>query len=93
MNMPSKTTIAGLLSGMIAVLSVMVSFQTPAALLTPGVQHTLLILTTTALLVIGVARAVVGFLQNDAPPPASVAPITVTVPVPVTINPAPKDKP
>jgi hypothetical protein len=84
-----KTTTASILSALMVTLSTLVAFQTPAALLTPGASRILLYITTGATLLASLCRVWVGLLQNDAPPPASIAPITVTVPVPVTVIHAP----
>ena len=65
----SKSTINGVLALLITILTAVLTYQVPAALLTPSLSHTWLIITAVCTLVCGVLRAVVGFLQNDAPAP------------------------
>lgn len=64
----SKTSIAGVLSFLIATLTTLIAFQVPSTLMTPGASKTLLIITTAANLIVGLLRVWVGLLQNDAPP-------------------------
>ncbi len=67
----SKTTINGVLALLITILSSVMAYQVPSALMTPGASHTWLWVTAICNLICGILRAVVGFLQNDTPPPAS----------------------
>ena len=66
----SKTTLNGVLALFITVLSSVMAYQVPSAMLSPGQQHTWLWITGICNLLCGVLRAVVGFLQTDSPSPA-----------------------
>ena len=75
----SKTTINGVLALLITILTTVLAFQVPTALMTPGQTHVWLWITSACGLTCGILRAVVGFLQGDTPPvfsakPAPVAP-------------------
>ena len=63
----SKSTINGVLALLITVLTAVLSYQVPAALLSPDLSHTWLIITAVCTLACGILRAIVGFLQNDSP--------------------------
>jgi hypothetical protein len=63
----SKTTINGVLALLITILSSVMAYQVPAAMLSPGQMHTWLWVTGICNLICGVLRAVVGLLQNDSP--------------------------
>jgi hypothetical protein len=63
-----KTTVNGILALLITVLTAVLSYQVPTALLTPQASRAWLWVTAICTLVCAIARAVVGFLQNDAPP-------------------------
>jgi hypothetical protein len=65
-----KSTIEGIVGALIAVFTAILAFQVPSALLTPQATHIWLWVTTGITLALAIARAVLGFLQNDAPPPA-----------------------
>lgn len=69
----SKTTLAGVLSFLIATLTTLTAFQVPAAVMSPGASHTWLIVTVAANLVVALCRVWVGLLQGDAPPVSTVA--------------------
>ena len=88
----SKTTIEGILSLITTICLALTTIQIPANLQTTGTVHIWAWVTFILTVVFAISTAVVRFLQNDAPPAASIAPITVTVPVPVTVNPIPKEK-
>ncbi len=64
----SKTTINGVLALLITILSTVLAFQVPTALMTPNQTHVWLWITTACGLICGVLRAIVGFLQGDTPP-------------------------
>jgi hypothetical protein len=63
----SKTSINGVLILLIAILTSVLAYQIPAALLTPGMSHDWLWITAACNLIVAILRAVVGFLQGDAP--------------------------
>ena len=63
----SKTSVNGVLALLITVFTSVLAYQIPAALLTPSVSHTWLIITGALNLLCGILRAIVGYLQNDAP--------------------------
>jgi hypothetical protein len=67
----SKTSIQGALGLIITIALVLTSIQIPSSLATPEVTHIWLWVTTILAVVAAVARAVVGFLQGDAPMPAA----------------------
>jgi hypothetical protein len=73
----SKTTLNGILALLITILSSILSYQIPTALLNPQASRMWLIVTAVCTFLSGILRAIVGFMQNDAPPnpPAPVAPI------------------
>ena len=64
----SKTTLNGILALLITILTALMTYQVPTALLTPQASHTWLVITAVANLACGILRAIVGFLQSDAPP-------------------------
>ena len=63
----SKTSIAGVLSFLVATLTTLTAFQVPAAF-APGGSKILLIVTTVANLIVALCRVWIGLLENDAPP-------------------------
>lgn len=63
-----KTTVAGLLSFMIATLTTLTAFQVPAALQANS-DKTWMYVTLGANLLLGLCRVWLGLIQNDAPPP------------------------
>ena len=68
-----KTTVEGILAGLIGTLTGVMTFQVPAALLTPQGTHTWLWITVGCNLGCIIGRVWLGILQNDAPatPPAA----------------------
>lgn len=68
----SKTTAAGILSALIGVLTSIMTFQVPAALLNPQASRTWLYIVTACNLGTIILRVIVGALQNDAPPPGMI---------------------
>lgn len=61
-----KTTVQGLL-GLISVIGLaVISVQVPTALATPTLTHYWLILVFVVTIISAVAKAVIGFTQNDA---------------------------
>lgn len=67
----SKTTLNGVLALLITILTAVLAYQVPSALLTPQASHVWLIVTTICTFACGILRAVVGFLQNDTPEPGT----------------------
>ena len=65
----SKTTLAGALSLISTIMMMLTAYQIPAALQTPQNVHTWLWVTSILTLLATILRAIVGYLQNDAPPP------------------------
>ena len=63
-----KTTMAGILSFLIATLTTLTAFQVPAALV-PGSDKTWMYVTVGMNLLLALCRVWVGLLQTDAPPP------------------------
>jgi hypothetical protein len=63
----SKTSIAGVLSFLMATLTALIAFQAPSALMTAGASHVWLIVTTVATLIVSLLRVWIGLLQGDAP--------------------------
>lgn len=97
----SKTTINGILALLIVILTSILSYQVPAALLTPQASRTWLYVTAFCTFALGVLRAVVGFLQTDAPTANQIGQIAITsvrsgaapapnAPVPVSTSPLPQ---
>jgi len=63
----SKTTAAGWLSFLITTLTIILAFQLPAALMTPGASRTWLYIQAGGTLALSLCRAWVGLLSGDAP--------------------------
>jgi len=63
----SKTTAAGWLSFLITTLTIVLAFQLPAALMTPGASRTWLYIQAGGTLALSLCRAWVGLLSGDAP--------------------------
>ena len=73
----STTTINGFLALLITILTAVLSYQVPTALLSPQASRTWLYITAVCTFALGILRAVVGMLQNDAvSTPAIAAAIT-----------------
>jgi fluoride ion exporter CrcB/FEX len=64
----SKTTIAGVLSFLIATLTTLTAFQVPIAFNT-NANHTWMYITVGANLLVSLCRVWIGMLQGDAPNP------------------------
>jgi hypothetical protein len=62
----SKTSVNGVLALLITILSSLMAYQIPAALMNPNVNHIWLWVTAIANLITGILRALVGFLQADS---------------------------
>lgn len=61
----SKTTLNGVLALLITLGTSLLAYQVPTALLSPQVQHVWMWVTAVTTLLLGILRAVVGFLQKD----------------------------
>ena len=65
----SKSTLAGVLTGLIGTFSSILGFQVPMALLNPQQTHVWLWLTTGANLLVIILKVWLGVVTNDAPVP------------------------
>jgi hypothetical protein len=62
----SKTTANGVLALLITIGTALLTYQIPVALATPQATHVWAYVTAGTTLVLGILRAVVGFLQGDS---------------------------
>jgi hypothetical protein len=63
----SKSTIQGILSLLVGILTSLLTYQVPSALVTPRETHVWLWITVGINITLLALKAVVGYLQGDAP--------------------------
>ena len=87
-----KTTAEGVLAVLLGTSGPVTALIAALQAAKPAPNYTLTYVGLVLTCIFAIMRVWIGLLQNDAPPPATITPITVTMPVPVTVTvPVPKE--